>query len=132
MTDTRTLLAYRVRQADETLDDAEKMRIQGLSPRSIVNRAYYAMFYAALALFLGHGVQAKISKHAGVLSLFDKEFVRPGRVEKRFSEMLHKAFNLRLRGDYEPVLAVDVEIAEETLAAAREFVGMVKELLPPG
>jgi len=52
MTDRETLLAYRLKQAEETLADAQAMAESKLSPRSIVNRTYYAMFYAVLGLFL--------------------------------------------------------------------------------
>jgi uncharacterized protein (UPF0332 family) len=38
-----------------------------------VNRAYYAMFYAVLALLQRIGRVP--SRHAGVISLFDTEFV---------------------------------------------------------
>ena len=51
MTDRETLFLYRLREADETLADAEQMLIGGVSPRSVVNRSYYAVFYFILALF---------------------------------------------------------------------------------
>jgi hypothetical protein len=41
MTDKETLLRYRIKQAEETLADAEAMRKGALSTRSIVNRAYF-------------------------------------------------------------------------------------------
>ena len=63
MTDKETLLSYRLKQAEETLLDAEKMLQNNLSPRSITNRAYYSMFYAVLALFLKEDVNIKTSKH---------------------------------------------------------------------
>jgi hypothetical protein len=37
MTDRETLLRYRIKQAEETLADAEAMTKGGLSTRSIVN-----------------------------------------------------------------------------------------------
>jgi uncharacterized protein (UPF0332 family) len=52
MTDMETLMTYRLKQAEETIQDAEAMLKIRISSRSIVNRAYYAMFYAVLALFL--------------------------------------------------------------------------------
>ncbi len=56
MTDREALLAFRMNEAEETLADAERMLKGGLSHRSTSNRAYYAMFYAVLALFLKGGV----------------------------------------------------------------------------
>jgi uncharacterized protein (UPF0332 family) len=52
MTDKEALFTYRLKQAEETLLDAERMLQGSFSSRSITNRAYYSMFYAVLALFL--------------------------------------------------------------------------------
>ena len=76
MTDKQALFTYRLTQAEETLSDVKKMLEDKLSPRSIINRAYYSMFYAVLALFLKADINLKTSKHAGVISIFDNEFVR--------------------------------------------------------
>lgn len=65
MTDKETLLRYRLSEAEETLQDAEKMLQNDISPRSIINRAYYSMFYAVLALFLHSDINPKTSKHVG-------------------------------------------------------------------
>ena len=82
MTDKQVLFTYRLTQADETLSDAKRMLQNKLSPRSIINRAYYSMFYALLALFLKADINLKTSKHAGVISIFDKEFVHTGKIDK--------------------------------------------------
>lgn len=46
------LSRYRIKQAEESLEDAEFLLSGKKSPRSIINRAYYAMFYAVLALLV--------------------------------------------------------------------------------
>ena len=61
MTDKQALLAYRISQAEETLADAKKMLAENLSPRSVINRSYYAMFYALLGLFIAYGITTKTS-----------------------------------------------------------------------
>ena len=53
-----------------------------LSPRSIINRAYYSMFYAILALYINEGLNLKTSKHSVVISIFDKEFVHSGKIDE--------------------------------------------------
>jgi uncharacterized protein (UPF0332 family) len=50
------------------------------------------MFYAALALL--QKISKAPSKHSGVISLFDKEFVMRGVFEKELSKDFHKAFEL--------------------------------------
>ena len=44
------LIKHRLEQAREALDDAKYLIDGNRSPQSIVNRSYYAMFYATLAL----------------------------------------------------------------------------------
>jgi uncharacterized protein (UPF0332 family) len=44
MTDKDSLFLYRLKQAEETLLDAEKMLKGDFTPRSITNRAYYSIF----------------------------------------------------------------------------------------
>ncbi|MEW5767734.1 MAG: HEPN domain-containing protein [bacterium] len=100
MTDKQALFGYRLKQAEETLVDAEKMLQNNLGPRSILNRAYYSMFYALLALFLNKDVPLKTSKHIRVISIFDKEFVHTGKLDKHYSKLLHKMFDARQEGDF--------------------------------
>ena len=87
----QTLIQYRLEQAKTALDDARFLLEGRRSPQSIVNRAYYAMFYAALALLQKIG---KIpSKHIGVISLFDTEFVLTGLFPKNFPGIFIKLSN---------------------------------------
>jgi len=71
MTDRETIFDYRMRQTEETLAEAVRMLEMGFSPRSIVNRSYYAMFYAVLALFIHSNTPHKTSKHSGVIGIFN-------------------------------------------------------------
>jgi uncharacterized protein (UPF0332 family) len=129
MTDREALLAFRMKEAEETLADAERMLKGGLSPRSTSNRAYYAMFYAVLALFLKDGITAKTSKHAGVIAVFDKEFIHAGKLDTRYSKLLHKTFEARQTIDYKELVEVTVEEASGHVKGAREFVDAVKKFI---
>ncbi len=40
MTEKQALFTYRLKQAEETLSDVEKMLQEKLSPTSIINRSY--------------------------------------------------------------------------------------------
>ena len=46
----RQILAYRLEQAKETPRDAHLLLDRGGSPGSVINRSYYAMYYAVQAL----------------------------------------------------------------------------------
>lgn len=128
MTDKETLFVYRLRQAEETLADAKKMLEGKLSPRSIINRAYYSIFYALLALFLKADINLKTSKHAGVISLFDKEFVHTGKIDDHYSKILHKVFNARQEGDYKELAELYYEDAAEFVKLAGEFLEEIKKI----
>lgn len=132
MTDKQVLCSYRLKEAEETLADAEKMLKEGFSPRSIVNRAYYSAFYATLALFLHADINIKTSKHAGVLSAFDKELVHRGKVDKSLSKILHKLFEARQESDYKDFVEVSHEQAVERVNQAKDFLNAVKTLIEGG
>jgi len=51
----KDLVGYRLQRAIETLRDAHLLFEQGGSLWSVINRAYYAMFYAVLALLISVG-----------------------------------------------------------------------------
>ena len=65
----------RMKQAHETLNEANALFEQDFW-RGTINRAYYAMFYAVLALAAAKGVV--ISKHTHAISFLDKEFIKKG------------------------------------------------------
>ena len=121
------LVKHRLEQALETLEDAKYLIEGNRSPQSIVNRSYYAMFYAALALL--QKISKAPSKHSGVISLFDKEFVMRGIFEKEISKDFHKAFELRQSIDYRIIKAIPAEQANQIWQKAVNFVEAVKNYL---
>jgi len=132
MSDGEALLAYRMAQAKETLADAKQMMQANLSPRSIANSAYYAMFYALLGLFLGSNVHLKTSKHVGVISIFDREFIHSGKVDVKYSKALHKVFDLRLESDYRELVDISVQDATDAVSLAEEFLQMALSFVEKG
>lgn len=122
----RALVAYRMEQANEALRSAE-LNLSERMVRSAVNRAYYAMFYAVLALLATR--RAETSRHSGAISLFDREFVKPGVLAKDFSRWLHQGFSERQEADYGTDFGRTVEDASESVRRARQFVVGVRDLL---
>ncbi len=123
----KDLVQYRLDLAQDMLRDARVLKENGGSPVSIVNRAYYAVFYAALALLVTANVEP--SKHAGVLAKFDELFVRQGIFPKEMSRILHHAFDMRQAGDYQKSKVITKEQASDVLASAEEFVTKIQEKL---
>ncbi len=123
----KALIQYRVERAHETLDDARALFKQDRTPASVVNRAYYAMFYAALALLAAIGQET--SKHSGVLALFDRYFMKPKILPGEMGMFLHQAFEMRQTGDYEEEAELTREDAQQTLDAAIKFVEAIEAKL---
>lgn len=91
----------------------------------MVNRAYYSIFYTALALLIT--VEVEPSKHSGVLSKFDELFVKRGEFPKEMSRIIHRAFDMRQAGDYQKSITLTREQAAEALDSARQFLKTVKD-----
>ena len=92
------LARYRLKQAEESIDEAAFLLQGEKSARSVINRAYYGMFYAVLALLIFEPYAS--SKHSGILGYFNKRFVKPGIFPEELGRIINKAFDLRQRGDY--------------------------------
>jgi uncharacterized protein (UPF0332 family) len=85
------------------------------------------MFYAALALL--QKISKVPSKHTGVISLFDTEFVLKSIFSRELSKSFHKAFELRQVSDYRTFMPIPKGKAQETLKNAAHFVETVKAYL---
>ena len=118
----QALLEYRIQQAKETLREADILEAQE-AYRGALNRAYYAMFYAAVALLATKGLGT--SKHSGVLSIFDREFVKTGHMSKDQSKRLHMAFECRQQHDYGEFMPVHAKLAKNIIADAKTFVEQI-------
>ncbi|MBI5057695.1 MAG: HEPN domain-containing protein [Nitrospirae bacterium] len=128
MTEDRlALIRHRLKQADDSMDEAMVLLNEGMSLRAVMNRLYYAMFYAVLALLQER--QLGTSKHMGAISLFDKEFIKSGILNKDMSKTLHRAFELRQKGDYMEEAEVTKDDVDEMLPKAKNFVSVIKEYL---
>jgi uncharacterized protein (UPF0332 family) len=131
MTENRkALIEYRLTQARDSIREADVLDQSGMSRRSVMNRLYYAMFYAVLAL-----LQAKemgTSKHSGAIALFDREFVKTGAFPKEMSKALHWAFELRQKGDYMEETEVTADDVTEIRPVAEQFVESAERFLLGG
>lgn len=122
----QALVRYRLEQADEALATAELGIANGLE-RSALNRAYYAMFYAVLALLAAR--QTETSRHSGAIAQFDQVFVKPALFRKEYSRWLHEAFLRRQSVDYGAEMTVSRDELDALLAHAREFLTGVRQYL---
>jgi uncharacterized protein (UPF0332 family) len=120
------LIQYRMKEAFETLEEAQIL-LKENKTRGAMNRIYYGMFYATLALLatkeLGSG------KHSGVITLFHKEFVKTGIFPKEVAKHLDIAFDLRTKGDYRDFVTLEKDRLEDLVKNAKYFINKVEEVI---
>lgn len=121
------LAKYRIKQAEESLEEARFLLSGRKSTRSIINRAYYAMFYSVLALLVHESYSS--SKHSGVISYFNKRFIKEGVFPEGLGRAINKAFELRQRGDYREYCDLSYDQVTPIIEEAELFITAVKRHL---
>jgi len=123
---SKDLILYRLERARETIEEA---RILANAARwnACVNRLYYACFYAVSTLLVKDGLAS--SKHTGVRSLFNKHYVKTGKVPKDMARVYNDLFERRQEGDY-----IDFVLFKETqvipwICLAEQFIEHITSLV---
>lgn len=117
------LAQYRLDMAEERLRSA-KILLEADNLKDSIGRSYYAMFTAARAVLAIDGVD--FSKHAGVISYFQKNYIKSGIFEAKYSKYLSQAFQIRNNTDYADFFIVVRSDAVEQYERAVEFVARMK------
>jgi uncharacterized protein (UPF0332 family) len=123
----KLLALHRLQQAKESLEEARYLFEGGKSLRSVVNRIYYGMFYAVLALLIYEPYSS--SKHSSVLSYYNKRFVKGGVFSESMGRALNEAFELRQRGDYREYFELTRDQVEPLLDKSAGFVASIRTYL---
>ncbi|MCP4397759.1 MAG: HEPN domain-containing protein [bacterium] len=120
---TQQLSAYRIEKATTLLAQAELL-LKNQQYDGSVNRSYYAIFNAVRAILAL--VRLDSQSHRGVISFFDRYFVKTGIFEKQFSTMVHEAFDTRQDNDYEDFYQPTETEAQEQFEHATQFLQETK------
>ena len=125
-------VSYRLARAEESLEEAELLLRSGHA-NSAVNRLYYACFYAVSGLLYTEGDSS--TKHAGVIALFDRHWIKTQRLPKSLGRFYHGLFDRRQESDYGDLVDFDIVDVAQWLEDARGFVEIVstkvKEMIGP-
>jgi uncharacterized protein (UPF0332 family) len=116
-------------QARQAVRSARTLLSSG-DPDGAVNRAYYAMFYAAQAALEHRGIEVTSSKHGTLVRRFSEHLVKPGVLPRALGSSLNEMLELRHKADYSSVGVPPVE-AERAATEAEAFLEAV-ELLTRG
>lgn len=123
---SKDLVLYRMTRADATLEDA---RILARAERwnACVNRLYYSCFYAVSALLVLDGLSS--SKHAGIRGLFNRQYVKTGKIPKDLARIDNDLFERRQEGDYIDFVSFQEAQVLPWISKAEEFIGYIASLI---
>ena len=88
------------------------------------------MFTAVRALLARDGID--YSKHTGVISYFQKEYIKTEQFDKKYSKYLSQAFQIRNNTDYSDFFIVSQSDANGQYEKADEFLYMIEKYLENG
>ena len=125
----RDEIAVYIENAREMLEVATHNMADGFYG-SAINRAYYAIFYAANALLRTEGIVR--SKHSGVITAFRQCFVKPGLVEVTYSDIYGRVMEDRHVSDYDVETLIEPDRARTDLDDAHRFVDWIEQHLREG
>lgn len=120
------LVKYRLDNAGEKLESAKLLLDTGHYKDSI-SRSYYAIFTAVRAVLAKDRVD--FSKHAGVIAYFQKEYIKEGIFDKKFSKYIQGAFQIRNSCDYDDFFIASKQDAEEQYLRAQEMLQVIQDYM---
>lgn len=124
----RTLVASLLENSKEATETARRERM--LSPAAAINRAYFAVFYAASAVFVAEG--RHFVKHAGLRSAVHRDLVKTGRLSPEVGREYDQLMEARHAADYAAAVKQTTERADAAIASAERLVEAMRRLLPVG
>ena len=122
----KELMLYRLQTAKERLQSSQLL-LREKSYKDSINRSYYAMFTSVRALLAMDSQD--FSKHAGVIAYFQKEYIKTGKFDKKYSKYNSQAFQIRNNVDYADFFLVSEQDALLQYERAAEFLDTIEVYL---
>ena len=120
------LVKHRLMTAADKLRSAKILLEEGQYKDSI-GRSYYAIFSALRAVLALE--EKDFAKHAGVISYFQKEYIKTGKFDVKYSKYIQQAFQVRNSCDYDDFYVASEEDADEQYIRAKELLEEVQKFL---
>lgn len=120
------LAQYRLSKAKSDLNDARKT-LELEMYETAANRSYYAIFHAARALLALDGQDYK--KHSGVISNFQRNYIKTEIFDKTMSNIIKSAFDMRTDSDYEDFYVISKEDVSRQVEEAEYFINNIEKYL---
>ena len=89
------------------------------------NRLYYACFYAVNALLLRDGLNS--AKHSGIRSLFNRQYIKQGRISTDAGVLFNTLYDIRQTSDYEDLYIIDSERINSLVPRVKLFLQEIEQ-----
>jgi len=113
----------RIESANKTLQAAEILAQNGFW-NSAVNRLYYSVFYAVNALLVCNDVYTQT--HSGMRTQFSKVFIKTGKLDKKYGNLLTQLYDWRQKGDYENLYDFTEETVNQLFEPVKEMIETIE------
>ena len=95
---------------------------------TVINRSYYAIFYAVSALACKYNFAT--SKHSQLMGWFNKKFIYEESVfDDKMLKIYNDIFNYRQRSDYNAMYVPDTALVQDILSDAKLFVEKIETFI---
>ena len=121
-----SLMRLRLDQARNSLEDALLLLNAG-SYKGAANRSYYCQFHTMRAVLAIDGFDSK--RHSGIISEFQRRYIKTGVFHKEFSRLIEAAFDVRNSSDYKDFFVISKEDVAEQIKNAKTFLAAVEAYL---
>ncbi len=126
MEDRAALIQFKFERSVQTLSEAKSLAENGYW-NGVVNRLYYAAFYAVSALLIQSGFKSKT--HSWQKSKFNEEFLLSNRMKRETGNIYNTLFNYRSDGDYGDFITYTKDEVEPLIERTEELIYEIKKLI---
>lgn len=120
------LSKYRIERAKKDLQAAKILFENNLFSQSL-NRSYYAIFHSVRAIYAYEKFDSR--KHSGIISHFNKRYVKKGIFSKDYSRILMGAEKIRNKSDYNDFYIASKEEAKNQIVDAKVFIDTMEKYI---
>ena len=125
-TELESHIRYRMERAWDTFDDAKILASNG-KWNSTINRLYYSVYYAVMALLLKNGL--KPTTHNGAKTNFTEHFIKNQIIDRNFGKLYSQLFTWRQKGDYDDLFDFDESKVNPYFGPVEEFIRLIDTLI---
>jgi uncharacterized protein (UPF0332 family) len=120
------LIRYRIKRAEDTLDEGE-LAVKNDKLSLAENRIYYSIFYIVSALALSYDFST--SKHSTLKGWFNQAVIKTKKIDVSFGKSYARAFEKRQKADYDDFVTFSPEEVKLDLENAKKFVERIKKFI---